>query len=122
MFYTWLECQYQLGKKRNWGLSTVNQEHDQRRLRRIVRQNRDSNVLQLTQIANQGSSQQISSGTMRRELKRIGIHSRVPLRKSLISARNAKIRLQWCREGRHWTTEDWKRVMRSNESHNNLFW
>ncbi|GFU28226.1 hypothetical protein TNCV_3762721 [Trichonephila clavipes] len=41
--------------------------------------------------------------------------------KPLISARSAKIHLQWCREKRNWTFEDWKREMWSDESRYPLF-
>ena len=85
-------------------------------IRRIIRQNRNCTAVQLTQIFNQGSSQQISARNMRRELQRTGMHSRVPVRTPLMYAHHAKIRLQWCRERRHWTSEDWKRVMWSDES------
>ncbi|GFY36307.1 hypothetical protein TNCV_3450101 [Trichonephila clavipes] len=41
------------------------------------------------------------------------MHSRVPVRDPLSSPRNAKFRLQWCRESRHWTSENWKRILGS---------
>ena len=92
-----------------------------RRLRRIVRQNRESTVVQLTQIVKQGSSQQISARTMRIELQRRGMDSRMSVRSPLISAHDAKIRLKWCRERRHWPSDDLKRVMWSDESRYTLF-
>ena len=50
-------------------------------------------LYQLTQIVNQGSSRQISARTMRRELQRIGVHSRMLVRTPLISSHQAKIHL-----------------------------
>ncbi|GFX77537.1 hypothetical protein TNCV_4025871 [Trichonephila clavipes] len=82
-------------------LTAVFQECDRCHLRRIVRQNKDSTVLQLTQIVNQGSFQQISARTIHRKLQRIEMHSQVPVRKPLIPTRIAKIRLQWCRQRKH---------------------
>ncbi|GFT51910.1 uncharacterized protein TNCV_1226291 [Trichonephila clavipes] len=43
------------------------------------------------------------------------------VKKPFFSARKAKLCLQWCREGRHWAFEDWKRVMWSDESSYPLF-
>ncbi|GFT91498.1 transposable element Tcb1 transposase [Trichonephila clavipes] len=107
---------HSLSRRRNCSSSTVVQERDCLRRRRIVRQNMYSTVPQLTQIVNQGSSQQISAQTMRIELQRIGKHSRLPMRKPLISVRNAKSHLQWFWERKHWTSEEWKRVMWWDES------
>ena len=58
---------------------------------------------------------------MRRELQRIIMHSRLSVRTALISAYHAKIRLQWFRERRHWTSDDCKWVMWSDESLYTLF-
>ncbi|GFS84642.1 uncharacterized protein TNCV_4607621 [Trichonephila clavipes] len=55
---------------------TVLQDRDLLHLRRTVRQNRGCTVLQLTQICNQGSFQQILARTMRKEFHRVGMHSR----------------------------------------------
>ncbi|GFW70025.1 hypothetical protein TNCV_1404781 [Trichonephila clavipes] len=45
----------------------------------------------------------------------------VSVRKPFISARNAKIRLQWDRKRSNLLSEDWKRVMWSDELLNILF-
>ncbi|GFV79054.1 hypothetical protein TNCV_3687611 [Trichonephila clavipes] len=53
----------------------------QRIFREVMAQNKESIRLQLTQIVNKVSSQQITARTMRRELQRIRMHSRLPVKK-----------------------------------------
>ncbi|GFU55273.1 hypothetical protein TNCV_427701 [Trichonephila clavipes] len=50
VFKSWNQNLQSFSRRRNCGSSTVFQEYDWHRLRRIVRRNRDSTVLQLTQI------------------------------------------------------------------------
>ncbi|CAI9603113.1 unnamed protein product, partial [Staurois parvus] len=45
---------------------------------------------------------QISTTTVRRELHRMGFHSRVAASKPYINKCNAKCRMQWCKARRHW--------------------
>ena len=40
----------------------------------------------------------------------------VSAHKPKITMRNAKLRLEWCKARRHWTLEQWKRLLWSNES------
>jgi hypothetical protein len=37
--------------------------------------------------------------------------------KPKITMHNAKHQLEWCKDGRHWTLEQWKHVLWSVESH-----
>jgi hypothetical protein len=50
-----------------------------------------------------------------------GYHSRVAVRKPLISEKNRKDRLQWCKQHQKWTDEQWKKVIWSDESRFTLF-
>jgi hypothetical protein len=47
----------------------------------------------------------------------MGFHGRTAAHKPNISPVNAKRRLKWCKEQRHWTVDNWKRVIWSDESH-----
>ena len=51
----------------------------------------------------------------------MGLNSCVALRKPLISDANQKKRLQFAREHKDWTLEQWKKVMWSDESRFILF-
>jgi hypothetical protein len=47
----------------------------------------------------------------------MGFHGRAAAHKRNISPVNAKRRLKWCKERRHWTVDNWKRVIWGDESH-----
>ena len=66
-------------------------------------------------------SKSISTRTMRRKLKGLGLNSCVALRKPIISEANWKQRLKFAREHIDWTLEQWKKVMWSDESRFTLF-
>ena len=57
-----------------------------------------------------------STNTVHRELHEMGFHVRAAAHKPKITMRNAKHRLEWCKAHRHWTLEQWKHVLWSDES------
>uniref|UniRef100_A0A672YKD4 Tc1-like transposase DDE domain-containing protein n=1 Tax=Sphaeramia orbicularis TaxID=375764 RepID=A0A672YKD4_9TELE len=59
---------------------------------------------------------QISSRTVRRELHGMGFHGRAAASKPYITKCNAKRRMQWCKACRHWTLEQWRRILWSDKS------
>ena len=46
----------------------------------------------------------------------MGFHGRTAAHKTPITTRNAKCHLEWCKANRHWTLEQWKRFICSDES------
>ncbi|KAF7659613.1 hypothetical protein LDENG_00295490 [Lucifuga dentata] len=66
-------------------------------------------------------SKSISTRTMQRELKGLGLNNCVALRKPLISQANQKKSFQFAREHKDWTLEQWKKLMWSDESRFTLF-
>uniref|UniRef100_A0A674ACK1 non-specific serine/threonine protein kinase n=1 Tax=Salmo trutta TaxID=8032 RepID=A0A674ACK1_SALTR len=58
----------------------------------------------------------VSTRTVRRELREMGFHGQTTAHKPKITMRNAKCRLEWCKARRHWTLEQWKRVLWTDES------
>ncbi|GBO42429.1 hypothetical protein AVEN_69110-1 [Araneus ventricosus] len=46
----------------------------------------------------------------------MGLSSRRPTRVPLLAKRHSQLRLQWAREHRDWTMDEWKRVAWSDES------
>ena len=46
----------------------------------------------------------------------MGFHGRTAAHKPKITMRNAKHRLEWCQAHRHWTLEQWKCFLWSDES------
>lgn len=63
----------------------------------------------------------VSSRTVRNRLKEACLVGRVAAKKPLLSQRNQKDRLDFARRHRHWTTEDWGRVLWSDETSVELF-
>ncbi len=88
----------------------------QRRMGRLVRDDRKTTVTQITTRYNQGMQNTISERTTRRTLKQRGYSSRRPHRVPLLSAKNRKRSLQFTQAHQNWTIEDWKNVAWSDES------
>ncbi len=88
----------------------------QRRMGRLVRDDRKATVTQITTRYNQCMQNTISERTTRRTLKQMGYSSRRPHRVPLLSAKNRKRRLQFTQDHQNWTIEDWKNVAWSDES------
>ncbi|GFU91726.1 transposable element Tc1 transposase [Trichonephila clavipes] len=80
-------------------------ERSRRTLKRVVKQNRKSSLVEISQEFQCLSGISVSSKTIRRELKNLGFHGREATHKPNIIPQNAKHRLQWCRSHRHWTVD-----------------
>ncbi|GFU67303.1 transposable element Tcb2 transposase [Trichonephila clavipes] len=91
-------------------------KRSRRTLKRVVKQNRKSSLVEISQEFQRSSGINVSSTTVRRELKNLGFHGRAAAHKSNITPQNAKHRLQWSRAHRHWTVDMWKTVLWSDES------
>ncbi len=87
----------------------------QRRMGRLVRDDKKATVTQITTRYNQGMQNTISERTTHRTLKQMGYSSRRPHRVPLLSAKNRKQRLQFTQVHQNWTVEDWKNVVWSDE-------
>ncbi len=88
----------------------------QRRVDRLVRDDRKTTVTQITTRYNQGMQNTISEHTTRRTLKQMGSSSRRPHRVPLRSDKNSTRRIQFTQDHQNWTTEDRKNVAWSDES------
>ncbi|GBN62256.1 hypothetical protein AVEN_3795-1 [Araneus ventricosus] len=69
-----------------------------------------------TSSRRQGPSASVSEHTVHRTLLNSGLSSRRPTRVPLLTKRHRQLRLQWAREHRDWTMDEWKRVAWSDES------
>ncbi len=94
-------------KKPCWG---------QRRMGRLVRDDRKASIVQITTRYNQGMQNTISERTTRQTLKQMGYSSRRPHRVPFLSAKNRTRRLHFTQAHQNWTIEDWKNVAWSDES------
>ncbi len=87
----------------------------QRRMGRLVRDDRKATVTQINTHYNQRMQKTFSECTTRRTLKQIGYSSRRPHRVMLLSAKKRKRRLQLAQAHQNWTIEDWKSIAWSDE-------
>ena len=53
---------------------------------------------------------------MRRRLREEGIRKWRAVKRPFLTQKHAKERLVWAKAHRHWTVDDWKRVIWSDES------
>ncbi len=87
----------------------------QRRMDRLVRDDRKTTVTQITTRYNQGLQNIISEHTTHRTLKQMCSSSRRPHRVPLRSDKNSTRRIQFTQDHQNWTIEDCKNVW-SDES------
>ena len=78
--------------------------------KRLVKANREKCVQQLTTMFDE-SPKKICARTMRRELKEVGLRGRVSTSKPLVSEANRTARLQFAKDHKDWTVEQWKQVL-----------
>lgn len=92
-------------------------DRDRRTLKRVVINNRQAS---LPAIADDfrclSGTETVSDRTVRREVIGLGFHGRAAAHKPLITRTNARRRLEWCKEHRNWTVNEWKNVLWSDES------
>ncbi|GFW23487.1 transposable element Tc1 transposase [Trichonephila clavipes] len=81
-------------------------KRSRRTLKKVVKQNRKSSLVEISQEFQSSSGIRVSSRTVRRELKNLGFHSRAASHKPNITPQNAKHRLQWFKAHRLWTVEN----------------
>ena len=92
-------------------------EQGQRMLKRIVGRGRQLSAESIVTELQTSCGLQISSRTVCRELHGMGFHGRAAASKPYISKCNAKRWMQWCKARHHWTLEQWRCVLWSDESH-----
>lgn len=63
----------------------------------------------------------VSSDTIRRTLRGSGLGALEKPKKPLLSAKNVRRRLEWCKAHADWTVDDWRRVVWSDETKINRF-
>ncbi|GFW77628.1 HTH_Tnp_Tc3_2 domain-containing protein [Trichonephila clavipes] len=83
-------------------------ERSHRTLKRVVKKNHKSSLVEISQEFQSPSGISVSSRTVRRELKNLEFHGHAASHKPNITPQNAKHRLQWCRAHRHWTVDMWE--------------
>ncbi len=98
-----------------WGWKCLVDVRVQRRMSRLVRDDRKTTVTQITTRCNQDLQKTISEHTTHQTLKQMSCSSRRPHRVPLLSDQNSTRRLQFTQAHQNWTIEDWKNVAWSDE-------
>lgn len=62
------------------------------------------------------TSSTVSAQSMRRYLRKLGMKAVVKAKKPLLTQRHKKARLEFAEAHQHWTLEDWKKVIWSDET------
>ena len=109
----WLETQ-RLRPEENRGRPRKTTDRDDRAILIKVKRNR---FITAKGILSELELPGVSESTIRRRISESGeFNSYWAVKKPFINARNRLRRLQWCREHLHWTPEQWRRVMWTDES------
>ena len=83
---------------------------------RLVISRKADNAAQVTKSLENVVSTSISSRTIRRELKRAGLKPIVKKKRPFLSSTHRRKRLEFAERHQHWTVDDWKRVVWSDET------
>ncbi|CAI9588690.1 unnamed protein product [Staurois parvus] len=92
-------------------------ERGQRMLKGTVRRSRQLSAESIAKDLQTWCGLQMNPTTVRRELHGMGFHGRAAASKPYITKCNAKHWMPWCKAHRHWTLEQWRCVIWSDQSH-----
>ncbi|GFU76892.1 HTH_Tnp_Tc3_2 domain-containing protein [Trichonephila clavipes] len=81
-----------------------------------VKKNRCTTAQQMANQFLAASGKQISRKTVARRLRGGGLYARRPVVCVPLTRQHRTARLQWCRDYRNWTEQDWACVLFSDES------
>src|SRR5277367_5634205 len=98
-------------------LSSANIHHAQH----LIDSGKAQNAAQLTKPLANIINQPLSTCTVRRNLKKAGMMAVKKRKRPFLSKRHRRERLDWALAHQHWTVEDWKKVVHSDESKINRF-
>jgi transposase len=86
-------------------------DRDRRALKKVIRETRPTSSETIAREFRSATNCPASTMTVRRELRGTGFHGRAAVHRPNISPVITKRCLKWCKERRHWTVDNWKRVI-----------
>ncbi|KAJ4445714.1 hypothetical protein ANN_12399 [Periplaneta americana] len=104
-------------KKGNCGRKRKTSPADDRLIVRKSKLNPRLTAVDLTRELMATTGANIHVTTVRRRLLEAGRRARKPIKKQLLTPVMCKKRLMWAKLHQHWTVNDWKNVLFSDESH-----
>lgn len=88
----------------------------ERQLIRLVKNNRRRTLTELTNVSNENGASRLSESTVKRILRKGGYRRRLVKKKLRIREVNKKKRVNWCKQYRHKTVDDfWNNIIFSDE-------
>jgi len=93
-------------------LSSTNIHH----VVRLISSGKASTAVDVTKTLSSIINQPLSAQTVSNSLKKAGMKAVVRKKKPLLSHRHRKERMDFALEHQHWTVDDWKRVVWSDET------
>jgi transposase len=96
-------------------------DRDKRCLVRVVLKNRRKSMHEISVAYNENAPTTASTRTLRRNLQKLGFHGRAGVRKPFVSETNRRRRLQWCKQRRNYTMQQWHSIVWSDESRFTLY-
>jgi transposase len=89
---------------------------DTRYAQHLITSRKAENASQVTQILQEITNQSLTSQTTRNHLRNTGMKAVVKAKKPLLTKRHKKERLDFALAHQHWTVEDWKTIVWSDET------
>lgn len=96
-------------------------ERGERQIARLVTSGQCHTAVDTQQLLRESEGEAVSSRTVRRIFRRIGLVARVKRRKPLLQKRHLQARLCFAKKCANWTVVDWRRVIYSDESKFTIF-
>ncbi len=106
VYREWSEKEKVSSERQLCGWKCLVDVRGQRRMGRLVRDDRKTTVTQITTRYNQDMQNTISEHTTHQTLKQMGYSSRRPHRVPLLSAKNRTRRLQFTQDHQNWTIDE----------------
>lgn len=110
-----------IARKAGSGRRKKTSPRDQRLIQGISLRNRFAHAGDVNRTFKDQTGKIVSDRTISRLLKGMGLNARRPAKKTLLTPRMRKQRLEWAKTYKNWTQAEWARVTFSDESKFNLF-
>lgn len=102
------------------GRKKVTTTQTDRRIVRLALKNRKSTSVDINDaLADSGVA--VSGRTVRRRLVSAGLRARIPRKKPFLNPAQRRKRLQWAKKHVSWTSEQWKKILWSDETRISIF-
>lgn len=110
-----------LKNKKRSGRPRKTTKTEDRYIKILSKKNRRLTAPEIRAELNNSRTDPISVSTVKARLAEANLHGRVAARKPLLRTKNKVKRLEWAKQHRSWTIEDWSKVLWTDESKFEIF-